>query len=103
MHSRIFYPQNPDVIDYPREIIDYDGAMSRISGWENLTEGEREKSLRLIAKRNKIRKESLLQAEVEQTFSSQQQEGNTQNQAQGIDGETTKSIPETLAIEYNQS
>jgi acyl-CoA reductase-like NAD-dependent aldehyde dehydrogenase len=61
--------------------------MSRISGWENLTEGEREKSLRLIAKRNKIRKESLLQAEVEeQSFSSQQQEGNTQNQAQGIDG-----------------
>ena len=85
-------------------IINSDGTMSRISGWENLTEGEREKSLRLIAKRNKIRKESLLQAEVvEQSFSSQQQEGNTQNQAQGIDGETTKSIPEILAIEYNQS
>eukprot|EP01036_Dinobryon_divergens_P035525 gene35525-46059_t len=76
--------------------------MSRISGWENLTEGEREKSLRLIAKRNKIRKESLMQAEVEQSFSSQQQD--TQNQAQqGIDGESTKLSSEVLAIEYNHS
>ena len=76
-------------------ILNSDGTMSRINGWENLTEGERERSLRLIAKRNKARKESLMQAEETQ-----------QQQRVEDEGRTDKSITncsEVLAIEYNHS
>jgi hypothetical protein len=41
-------------------IINTDGTMSKIPNWEQLTEAERINTLRLIAKRNKIRKENLL-------------------------------------------
>lgn len=41
-------------------IINTDGTMSRIPNWDQLTAAEREKTLRLIAKRNEKRKEELL-------------------------------------------
>lgn len=40
-------------------IINSDGTMSRIGKWESMSEIERERAFRLIAKRNKERKEKL--------------------------------------------
>jgi hypothetical protein len=42
-------------------IINTDGTMARIPNWETLTEGEQLKALRLIAKRNQLRKAELLE------------------------------------------
>jgi len=43
-------------------IINLDGTMARIPNWLELTEHERAKTMRVIAKRNKVRKEALLEA-----------------------------------------
>lgn len=86
-------------------IINSDGTMSRINGWENLTEGEREKSLRLIAKRNKARKETLLsQFEAEQQ-QDQRKDETIQDHLQFASSadQSIKSDSEVLAIEYQQS
>jgi hypothetical protein len=43
-------------------ILNTDGTMGRISNWAQFTETERAQALRLVAARNKKRKEALLQA-----------------------------------------
>ncbi|KAJ9478934.1 hypothetical protein PHBOTO_002426 [Pseudozyma hubeiensis] len=40
-------------------IVNSDGTISRIANWQNMSEIERERSLRLLAKRNNARMESL--------------------------------------------
>jgi len=40
-------------------IVNSDGTISRISNWANMAEIEKERSLRLLAKRNNARMESL--------------------------------------------
>ncbi len=47
-------------------IINTDGTMSKIPNWHELTDHERLKAIRLIAKRNNKRKEILLQQQAEQ-------------------------------------
>ena len=47
-------------------IINTDGTMSKIPNWHELTDGERAKTVRLIAKRNQKRKEALLTQHAEQ-------------------------------------
>ena len=86
-------------------IINSDGTMSRINGWENLTEGEREKSLRLIAKRNKARKETLISQFETEEQQTQQNEGTLQDQQQVVNNadRSLKDDSEVLAIEYQQS
>lgn len=41
-------------------IINSDGTMSKIPNWDTLTDHEKAKTLRLIAKRNKMRREALI-------------------------------------------
>lgn len=40
-------------------IVNSDGTISRISNWQNMSEIERERSLRLLVKRNNARMETL--------------------------------------------
>ena len=40
-------------------IINTDGTLSRIPNWDSLTDAEKVKTIRVIAKRNKIRREAL--------------------------------------------
>ncbi|SNX82180.1 uncharacterized protein MEPE_00886 [Melanopsichium pennsylvanicum] len=40
-------------------IVNSDGTISRIANWQNLSKVEKERSLRLLAKRNNARMESL--------------------------------------------
>lgn len=42
-------------------IVNSDGTISRISNWAQLTQPERDRSLRLLAKRNNVRMEGLRQ------------------------------------------
>ena len=44
-------------------VLNTDGTMSRISNWSEMTVRERESAKRLVAKRNKSRKEALLASE----------------------------------------
>jgi hypothetical protein len=41
-------------------VLNTDGSMSRISNWKEMTDGEKASAQRLIAKRNKSRKQALL-------------------------------------------
>lgn len=47
-------------------VVNSDGTISRISNWDNLSDIEKERSLRLLAKRNKARIEVLKEGEAEQ-------------------------------------
>ena len=72
-------------------IINSDGTMSRIENWANLSDRERENSLRLIAKRNKLRREALQAKENHENVSSE-----IQPESQVIEN----SDGEILALEY---
>ena len=56
-------------------IINSDGTMSKIPNWHELSEGERKTAMRVLARRNKKRKEALLaqQAEIEAEVQAQAQ------------------------------
>jgi hypothetical protein len=43
-------------------VLNVDGTMSRIQNWSAMTDAEKESAFRLIAARNKKRKEALLQS-----------------------------------------
>ena len=61
-------------------IINSDGTLSRIPNWLNLTKNEQLNILRVIAKRNKVRKEALEQQQQRELEEQQQEEQlNTQN------------------------
>ena len=40
-------------------IVNSDGTISRIANWQNMSDIEQQRSLRLLAKRNKVRMDSL--------------------------------------------
>mmetsp|Transcript_26276 Transcript_26276/g.38955 ORF Transcript_26276/g.38955 Transcript_26276/m.38955 type:complete len:98 (+) Transcript_26276:137-430(+) len=44
-------------------ILNSDGTMSRIPNWADMPESEKAKALRLLARRNKARKEALTEAD----------------------------------------
>ena len=46
-------------------IINSDGTLSRIHNWTEMTEAERGRTLRILGKRNQLRRENILAAEVE--------------------------------------
>ncbi|EPQ30940.1 uncharacterized protein PFL1_01838 [Pseudozyma flocculosa PF-1] len=46
-------------------IVNTDGTMSRISGWTDMTDVEKQRSLRLLAKRNNARMQALRDADAE--------------------------------------
>ena len=60
-------------------IINLDGTMARIPNWLELTEHEQAKTMRVIAKRNKVRKEAMLEAAAAAEGSAEKsaEEGNT--------------------------
>jgi hypothetical protein len=60
-------------------IINLDGTMARIPNWLELTEHEQAKTMRVIAKRNKVRKEAMLEAAAVAEGSAEKsaEEGNT--------------------------
>ena len=61
-------------------IINSDGTLSRIPNWLNLTKNEQLNILRVIAKRNKVRKEALEQQQQRELEEQQEEEQlNTQN------------------------
>ncbi|TKY85931.1 hypothetical protein EX895_004756 [Sporisorium graminicola] len=47
-------------------VVNSDGTISRIANWQNLSDIEKERSLRLLAKRNNARMENLKAKEEEQ-------------------------------------
>lgn len=47
-------------------LVNSDGTISRIANWQNLSDIEKERSLRLLAKRNNARMESLKAKEEEE-------------------------------------
>ncbi|KIW65734.1 hypothetical protein PV04_07960 [Phialophora macrospora] len=46
-------------------VINSDGTLSRIHNWAEMTEAERERTLRILGKRNQLRRENILAAEEE--------------------------------------
>jgi hypothetical protein len=44
-------------------VINSDGTLSRIHNWAEMTDAERERTLRILGKRNQLRKETILAAE----------------------------------------
>lgn len=40
-------------------VVNSDGTLSRIQNWQNMTEAERERTLRVLGKRNMLRQERL--------------------------------------------
>jgi len=48
-------------------VVNSDGTLSRISNWQSMTEAERERTLRVLGKRNMFRKESLKEEEANNT------------------------------------
>lgn len=47
-------------------VVNTDGTVSRIANWENMAEAEKERTLKILGKRNKLRLEKL-SAEDEKT------------------------------------
>jgi len=48
-------------------VVNRDGTLSRIANWEQMTEIERQNTLRILGKRNQLRMETLRAAEDEKT------------------------------------
>ncbi|ETI25815.1 hypothetical protein G647_02591 [Cladophialophora carrionii CBS 160.54] len=46
-------------------VINSDGTLSRIHNWAEMTEAERERTLRILGKRNQLRRENILATEGE--------------------------------------
>jgi len=47
-------------------VINSDGTLSRIQNWDGMTEAERERTLRVLGKRNMLRREKLVGQEEEE-------------------------------------
>lgn len=58
-------------------IINSDGTLSRIPTWDTLTDAEKVKTVRLIAKRNKLRREALTEQMANNSPPSATEEENT--------------------------
>lgn len=44
-------------------IVNTDGTLSRVSNWQSMTEAERERTLRVLGKRNMLRQEKMKEEE----------------------------------------